>query len=153
MKVLIETSPTEIENPAASQIRLPLGLIGFPEHKQVEFLYQPDQLPFLWMHLEGPKPLHFVVIEPAGLIPGYEPEIFDEDAAFLEIKSSNDAAIFNIVTVSNGNPLSATVNLVGPIVVNRHNGRGKQVVLANHTQYSTHYPLVDLTPTATAASF
>lgn len=153
MKVLAETSPTDLANPAASQIRLPLGLIGFPEHKQGEFLCQPDQFPFLWLRLDGPKPLSFVVIEPAGLIPGYEPEIFDEDAAFLDLRSSSEIALFNIVTLRDGDPLAATVNLVGPLVVNRRTGRGKQVVLANHTQFSTHHPLVDTTPTANAASF
>ena len=153
MKVLTEAPPTDLTNQAASQICLPLGLIGFPDHKQGEFLCQPDQFPFLWLRLVGPQPLNFVVIEPAGLIPGYEPEIFDEDAAFLDIRSSRDLLVFNIVTLRDGNPLAATVNLVGPIVVNRRNGRGKQVVLANHSHYSTHHPLVDTSPTATAASF
>ena len=153
MKVLSETSPNDLANPAASQIRLPLGLIGFPEHKQGEFLCQPDQFPFVWLQLSGPQPLQFVCIEPGGLIPNYEPEIFDEDAAFLDVKSSDDIALFNIVTLRDGNPLAATVNLVGPIVVNRRNGRGKQVVLANHSQYSTHHSLIDSTPTANAASF
>lgn len=153
MKVLTETLPPEIATPFESIICLPLGIIGFPEHKQGELFSQPDQFPFLWLRLDGPQPLNFVVIEPAGLIAGYEPEIFDEDAAFLDLKSSADIGVFNIVTLRDGNPLAATVNLVGPLVVNRRNGRGKQVVLANHSRYTAHHPLVDQSPTATAASF
>jgi len=153
MKVLTEISPIEIENPAAGLIRLPQGLVGFPKHTTLEFLYQPDQLPFLWMRLHGPEPIHFVVIEPGGLIPGYEPELFDDDAAFLGLSSSVDAAIFNIVTLRGGSPAEATVNLIGPVIVNRRTGIAKQVVLANHSRYSTHYPLVDQGPATTAANF
>ena len=39
-------------------------------------------------------------------------------------------------------PPTATVNLVGPVIINRRTGLAKQVVLANHTRYSARHPLV-----------
>jgi flagellar assembly factor FliW len=152
MKVLPDLPPAETTPLDREKIRLPLGLIGFPQHREIEFLYQPAQLPFLWMRLHGPSPLNFVVIEPANFFPGYEPEIFDADAEYLELASAVDAAIFNIVTLRGKDPLAATVNLIGPLIVNRRNGLAKQVVLANHGRYSARYALVESTA-AVAAGF
>jgi len=143
MKVSPEIYPNEQETPTAQQFRLPAGLVGFPEYGSFELHYVADQLPFVWMKLIGPDTLHFVVIEPGGIIPDYELELFDEDAEFLGISDSADALVLNIVTVKNTVPATATVNLAGPIVLNRHTGIGKQCVLANYSRYSAHHPLVE----------
>ena len=82
------------------------------------------------------------MIEPGGVIPGYELELFDEDAAQLGIAGPEDAFILNIVTVSRTQPPTATVNLASPVVVNRRTGLAKQVVLANHARYQVRHPLV-----------
>jgi flagellar assembly factor FliW len=130
------------------QLRLPGGLIGFPEHKSFELLYQEDQLPFRWMQLHGPDTVHFVVIESIGLIPGYEPQLFDEDASFLGIEDPSDALVINIVSVGHATPVTATVNLIGPIIINRRTGLARQVVLANHARFDARYPLVVAEPSA-----
>jgi len=140
MKVSTEAvTPPE---PPPQLIRLPQGLVGFPEHTGFELLYNPEQLPFRWLRLLGAEPIDFVVIEPAGVIPDYEVELFDEDASFLGIEKAGDALILNIVAVSRTTPATATVNLVGPVVVNRRTGIAKQVVVANHSRYSARHPLV-----------
>jgi flagellar assembly factor FliW len=141
MKVSTESATTE-PTQANQQISLPKGLVGFPQHTSFELLYAPDQLPFVWMRLLGPDTLHFVVIEPCGIIPDYEPELFDEDAEFLGIRESADAMVLNIVAVKPTQPPTATVNLAGPVVVNRRTGVAMQCVLSNHSRYSAHHPLV-----------
>ncbi|MBX7122549.1 MAG: flagellar assembly protein FliW [Opitutaceae bacterium] len=140
MKVSTE-APVLPESPP-QQVRLPEGLVGFPDHTGFELLYNPEQLPFRWMRLLGGEPVDFVVIEPAGIVADYEIELFDEDASFLGISDAADALILNIVTVSRSVPPTATVNLVGPVVVNRRTGVAKQVVIANHGRYSARHPLV-----------
>lgn len=140
MKVSTETA-TLAEAPLKN-VRLLGGLIGFPEHTGFELLYHPDQLPFRWIRLLGAEPVDFVVIDPSGIVPDYELELFDEDAESLGIADASDAQVFNIVAVTRTQPPTATVNLVGPIIVNRRTGVAKQVVLANHTRYSARYPLV-----------
>jgi flagellar assembly factor FliW len=140
MKVSPELLTTD--NACGNLIRLPHGLIGFPNHQSFELLYQPDQLPFRWLSLRGPDPVHFVVIEPGGIIADYEPELFDEDANFLGIADPADVLVLNIVTVSRTEPVTATVNLIGPIILNRRTGIAKQVVLANHSRYNARFPLV-----------
>ena len=84
-----------------------------------------------------------VVIEPGGIVPGYEPEIFDEDAHQLDLRDPAEAMILNIVTVRHQNPVEATVNLIGPIVVNRRTRVGRQLVISNYSRYSAHHALVE----------
>jgi flagellar assembly factor FliW len=140
MKVLPEPNPVETDSTAANELILPQGLIGFPEYRRAELLYSADHLPFLWMRLHGPDVLHFVVVEPSGLIPGYEPEMFDEDASQLDLRDAGDALVLNIVTIRRKQPLEATVNLIGPLVVNRRTRVGRQRVIANHSRYGAQHP-------------
>ena len=143
MKVLPELSISPLDTIAANAFSLPQGLIGFADYSRAELLYLPDHLPFLWLKLSGPVgSVNFVVIEPGGIIPGYELEIFDNDAEALDITDPAETMILNIVTVQRQNPLHATVNLVGPIIVNRRTRIGRQVVIANYSRYSARHVLV-----------
>jgi flagellar assembly factor FliW len=142
MKVLAESPQLQdLEAPPTLDLSFPNGIVGFPEHRRGEIFHFVDQLPFQWLRLHGPTPLHFVVIDPAGLLPDYTPELFDDDANALGITEASDALLFNIVTVRDQSS-TATVNLVGPIIVNRHTGVARQVVVANHALYSARHPLV-----------
>ena len=144
MKVLPEVYPTDIDIPPSNEIQLPQGIIGFAQYKRAELLYLPDHLPFLWMKMHSPTDhLHFIVIEPGGIIPGYEPEIFDEDAEQLGITDPSHAMILNIVTLRRQNPVEATVNLIGPLIVNRRTRLGRQLVISNYSRYSAHHALVE----------
>ncbi len=149
MKVLPDVYPTDLEAPSANSFTLPGGLIGFESYRRAELLYQPDHLPFLWLKLTGPRDaVHFVVIEPGGIVPDYEPELFDEHAMTLDLNDATEALVLNIVTLQRQNPLEATVNLVGPIVINRRTREGRQFVIANYSRYSAHHSLVEKTPMA-----
>lgn len=149
MNVVPELYPTDFDTPPANELILPQGIIGFGEYRRAELLYLPDHLPFLWMKLHGlekapnSEPLHFIVIEPGGIVPGYNPEIFDEDAANLDLRDAGEAMILNVVTLKRQNPVEATVNLVGPIVVNRRTRIGRQLVISNYSRFSAHHALVE----------
>jgi flagellar assembly factor FliW len=144
MKVIPELSISPPDTIAANAFSLPQGLIGFTDYSRAELLYLPDHLPFLWLKLSGPiGSVNFVVIEPGGIIPGYELEIFDNDAEALDISEPTEAMILNVVTVQRQTPLHATINLVGPIVVNRRTRIGRQVVIANYSRYSARHALVE----------
>jgi flagellar assembly factor FliW len=144
MKVLPELYPTDFDSPPANEVILPHGIIGFSHYKRAELLYLPDHLPFLWMKLGEPEEsIHFIVIEPGGIVLGYEPEVSDEDIAQLEIRDQSEAMILNIVTLKKQNPVEAIVNLIGPIVVNRRTRVGRQLVITNYSRYSAHHLLVE----------
>jgi len=146
MKVLPELYPTDLDAPPANSFTLPYGLIGFEKYNQAELLYQRDHLPFLWLKLISQKDhLHFIVIEPGGIVPEYEPELFDEHAIALDLHDPAEAMVLNIVTLQRQNPVEATVNLIGPIIINRRTRLGRQVVISNYSRYSAHHSLVEKT--------
>lgn len=120
-------------------IQLPFGLLGFEQIKNYALLARPDEEPFMWFQmLEGAKQ-SFLVISPAFVLPDYQPDISNDDAEFLGLTSPDDAMLLNIVTLrANG---QATVNLKGPIVINRHTLIGKQVIPNNVAEYTLQHPL------------
>lgn len=120
-------------------VHLPLGLLGFERVKRYALLTNPGEAPFRWLQVPGDPSLAFLVVPPFEVLPDYEPDISPEDVAFLELDAPDDALMFNIVTLrANGR---ATVNLKGPLVLNRYTLRGKQVVLANAADYALQHPL------------
>lgn len=141
MKNGITTQTREPLFAAQNRVHLPLGLVGFRDLNLADIIYAEDQAPFMWLKDAGGEDTAFLVIEPDGLIDNYDIEISQQDVDFLELSSPQDALILNICTLVSQDPLKITVNLVGPIVVNRQTRKGKQVVLANHAQYSARHLL------------
>jgi flagellar assembly factor FliW len=125
--------------PASNQVRLPMGLLGFEPIKDYVLLASPAEAPFAWLQVEDNNSLAFIVVNPFLVSPDYQPDIPQPDVEFLELHESSDAILLNIVTVHG--PQRATVNLKGPIVINRHTRIGKQVILANASDYSVQHPL------------
>ena len=134
--------PIEAEAPItlpANRVRLPMGLLGFEQIKDYILLVDPAEEPFAWLQVEANASLAFVVIDPFLVMPEYQPDIPEGDAEFLGIKQPDDVRLFNIVTIHG--PNRATVNLKGPIVINRRNHTGKQVIIANASEYSVQHPI------------
>src|SRR5580692_2914900 len=130
-----ETTPA----PAGNQIRLPAGILGFEHIKEYALLANPAEMPFAWLRPADSTPPAFVVINPFYAMPDYAPDIPEADVEFLGLKEPNDALLFSIVTLRG--PNYATLNLKGPIVINRHTHIGKQVIIANASKYSVEHPL------------
>lgn len=120
-------------------IHLPLGLLGFERIKKYVLLSNPEEAPFHWLQVLEDSALAFLVLSPFVVVPDYQPEISDDDSSFIGLKKPEDALIWNIVTLRpNG---TATMNLRGPVVLNRFTLTGKQVVISNAAQYSLQHPL------------
>jgi flagellar assembly factor FliW len=130
--------------PTVCDIRLPMGLLGFEQTKDYLLIINPAEAPFRWLQVKDNPALAFVVVDPFIVMPEYRPDIPQTDAELLGLASPSEAALFNIVTLHGSR---ATLNLKGPIVINRNTGVGKQVVIANAAEYSVKHPL----PTAEVA--
>jgi flagellar assembly factor FliW len=122
------------------------GLPGFPDVRRFVLVrLGEDDSPFSVLRSlddssEHPSGVEFVVTHPGLFFPDYEPEIDDDTAGRLELKSAEDALLLVIVTVAD--PVAAsTANLLGPIVVNRHTRAAAQAVLGN-SGYATREALV-----------
>ncbi len=147
----MNTAATELKTekksaPPANQIQFPLGILGFEQIKKYALLADPAEKPFAWLRVTENNSLAFVVIDPFIVLPDYKPDIPPADVDFLDLKDAGDALLLGIVTVHG--PDRATMNLKGPIVINRHTHTGKQVIIANAADYSVQHPL----PVAEAAA-
>jgi flagellar assembly factor FliW len=132
----------EMEAPATplgNQVKLPLGILGFEKIKDYILLADPAEAPFAWLRVADSTSLAFVVINPFTVMPEYAPDIPEADVEFLGLKATSDAVLLNIVTIHA--PNRATVNLKGPIVINRATHIAKQVIIANAGEYSVQHPL------------
>lgn len=124
---------------SAQKLHFPLGLLGFEQMKRFQLLSDEGDAPFSWLQVEDDASVAFLVLPPFEVLPTYAPDISDEDASFLKLTGPGDALLYNIVTLrKNGD---SSVNLKGPIVVNRHTLVAKQVVPQNAVDYSVRHPL------------
>jgi flagellar assembly factor FliW len=130
----LETLPVRKEN----IIQLPLGLLGFEATKKFVLLSDPADAPFHWLQVLDQPKLAFLVLSPFEVL-DYEMDLGEEDVTFLELSSPTDALVYNIVTLHHDG--RATINLKGPIILNRNTLVGKQVVLNNAASYSLQHPL------------
>jgi flagellar assembly factor FliW len=120
-------------------VHLPLGLLGFERIKHYALIENPHEAPFRWLQVLDNPGLAFLLLPATEFFPDYEPDVSAEDIEFLQISTPDDAWLFGIVTLGGKN--RGTVNLKGPIVINRHSLVAKQVVLANAARYSLQEPL------------
>ena len=134
-KTEFELLPVKPEN----VIEMPMGLLGFEATKKYVLLSNPDEAPFLWLQVLEDAKLAFLVMPPSILFPTYQPEIGPDDVKVLGLKGPEDALVLNIVTLRPGG--RATLNLKGPIILNRRSLVGKQVVPVNALHYNLQHPL------------
>ena len=131
--------PISIEPNKKAVVQLPYGLLGFEQVKEYVLLASLKHEPFLWLQmLDGAKKA-FLIVSPFLFKPDYQPDIPEDDAQFLELAEPSDALVFNICTLRG--PGQATVNLKGPLVINRHTMIGKQVIPNNAAQFASTHPL------------
>jgi flagellar assembly factor FliW len=120
-------------------IQLPYGLLGFERVKNYLLLTRPGEDPFMWLQMVGETKKAFLVVPPHFVLADYAPDLSDLDVAFLELNDPSEAYILNIVTM--GGNGQATVNLRGPIVINRRTLIGKQIIPVNAAEFALRHPL------------
>lgn len=109
-------------------IELVRPMIGWPE--STRFVLRPlgtDFEPYAALSSLDQPGLDFVVVPPGVLFEDYVIEIPSDDVETLGIAGPDETAVLVLVT-PRGAPVP-TVNLLGPLVVNRSTMRGLQVVL------------------------
>ena len=112
-----------------SELYLDAGLPGFPGAHRFRLMpWGGTTGPFSLLLCLDADDLAFVVVPPEVFFPDYAPEIDQATADRLGIGNPADALVYVILTLG-PTPLDTTVNLLGPIVVNRRNLRAAQVVL------------------------
>ncbi len=147
MQFTTESLPTQ-PGLDALEIELPAGLIGMPQLRRFQVTALPESWPFVSLRSLGEEEIHFLAVSPQNLLPDYELALGDDDTEALGLTATDDALIYNIVTVHNSERQYVTANLIGPIVVNRRTRLGRQVILANSEDFSAKHALIDERETA-----
>jgi len=124
------------------KIIFPQGLFGF-ENLRDYVLLDAEQQPFYWLQSMDMEHVAFVLINPFVFRPDYEVNIPNEDMAEINIHSPEKALIFSIVTIP-ADGKNITANLQGPLIINRDNRTGKQVVLSDDRWNTKHDILTEL---------
>jgi flagellar assembly factor FliW len=136
----LQMMPTErVANNGTSMIQLPYGLLGFEHVKNYVLLTRPEEDPFLRFQMVGETKRSFLVVPPHFVLADYRPDLSELDAAFLDLSDACEAFVLNIVTLRGKG--QATVNLKGPIVINRRTLIGKQIIPVNAAEYAIRHPL------------
>lgn len=139
MNCMQTTEPLDLGVTAEGLIQIPLGLLGFERFKSFTLVTNPVEEPFLWLQVVEEPKLAFLVMSPFVVVPDYQPEISEEDARSLGLQDQEEPLIFNIVTVRGAQ--QATVNLKGPIVLNRRTLVAKQIIPLNAPNLPVAHPL------------
>lgn len=133
------------KDPEKTVITFPAGLPGLPkELTTFELVALAEDSPFFFLQAKQDEAVGLVILNPFAVFPDYEFELPEEDARALKIGAPEQVAVFCIVNASRGIK-EATVNLLGPVVVNADTGAARQVVLSDG-RYSIRHPLTPPKP-------
>jgi flagellar assembly factor FliW len=117
------------------------GLLGFTEFHRYILIEHGQDSPFLWLQCVEKADLAFVVIDPLFVLPDYQIGPVNGVQKELEVKNLQDLKVLVILTIPPGRPQDMTANLMGPLLINLANRRGKQLVLES-SPYSHKHPVL-----------
>ena len=131
----------EVEIQPESQISMPGGLIGFPDHRSFVIIKHKPESPFLWLQSATDPELAFVIVDPRLFKPDYEVPLTPRLLNMMKAESVEEVSLFVIVTIPAGRPDAMTANLLGPLVFNASQRLVRQIVVENE-DYSHRHPIL-----------
>jgi flagellar assembly factor FliW len=138
-QVAIGTEPTDGE--AARVVEFPRGLLGFEGCTRFTLVTRADWQPFARLQSLDDPGLAFVVADPRVFVPDYRVEVDPREIGELDVSDVRQVAVWALVTVAD-DPVQISINLQGPLLINRENNSGKQLVLV-HSAYPSRHPVLD----------
>lgn len=107
------------------------GLLGFDGIRSYALISrQEDDVTLYWFQAVDANVPCFVVFDPFEIVEGYQPELMKADLQALACENADELSFFVIAVVPD-DVSKTTVNLKSPIVLNRRDNTGRQVILAN----------------------
>jgi flagellar assembly factor FliW len=135
---IISSALGEIEVAENQVFEMPSGMIGFPRLRRYALVPFPDKdVPFHWWQSLDDPSLCFILIDPALIFPDYRVGAPAGDLEEIGLSDAAQAVVFVVVTVPE-NPRDMTVNLMGPLIVNRSARKAKQLVLMDSRYITKH---------------
>lgn len=127
------------EVPDDALITFPEGVIGFKDATRFVMFECSDDGIFKWLQSCDRPELAFVICEATMIVPNYKIVIGEKERQILKLDNAEDAVVCLILVIPK-DPVEATANLLGPLVMNTETRLGMQVVVVN-PHYSTRYRL------------
>lgn len=117
------------------------GLLGFPDLTKFVFLKHPELEHVKWLQsIENPY-IHFLLLSPFSVEPGYEIVLDKSIQEELGCKSVSEIAIYCIAVVPEDTKKS-TLNLKAPVLINFTKGLAIQII-SNKEEHSTKRPILE----------
>lgn len=127
--MLCETKVGEVEVSESNILCFEKGIPGFERLHKFTIVELEQTKPFCWLvSLEDPN-IALPIVNPWLVRVDYSFELSEADRADLKIESSEEIEVWVVVTIPPNAPTEATVNLFAPIVINKRNNLGKQILL------------------------
>ena len=124
----------------SQKLIFPEGLFGFEQFTEY-VLFESEYEPFFWLQSTEKKALAFLVVDPFLICSDYELDVDDKVLSWIDVSSPADVSVLSIVTVpAAGSPV--TINLQGPIIVNKKNNNCMQVVISD-SRWGTKHDILE----------
>jgi len=136
---VIETRFGKLSTADENVITVRNGLLGFEEYREFFLISREEQKPFQWLISVDNPDINFIAVNPLLFFPDYAPNISKTDLKDLKIDEPSKVRVLTLVTTANP-PEATTINLSGPIFINKSNNVGKQIALTGDA-YSTKHNL------------
>ncbi len=131
MNALLPSAAPSRPVPAVRPVALTEPVPGFPGYRDYVLVPADATGTLRWLQSVDPQGPRFLVVPPAPFVPGYAPRLPAAALAELGLAAADEAELFCLVTIPDGDVRSATANLRAPLVLDPATGRARQVVLAD----------------------
>jgi len=134
------TTPETLDVPEEALLVFPEGIPGFENHHAFA-LIEDERVPQVsWLQSLHNAQVVFVLVDPGGWMPGYQPSLEDQDLDCIQLRQTDSDVDLRCVAIVWPNDRSMTANLKAPIVLNRQRQLGKQVILTDD-EYELRHPI------------
>jgi flagellar assembly factor FliW len=124
-------------------IRIPQGVLGFPEMTKYCLVDPGDETLILWLQsIENPD-VAFPVLEPKIFKTDYTARLSAAELRELKLENVNQSAVFSILTLPE-DVMQMSANLKAPLVINLKEHVAKQVVLQENEYSIKHLMFKEL---------
>ncbi|MDD3012207.1 MAG: flagellar assembly protein FliW [Candidatus Gastranaerophilales bacterium] len=106
-------------------------ILGYEHLSKFVLVDNVAESPFKWLQAVDDGNIAFPVTVPGYFGLDYQFVIPDGEAKKLNLTGTNDLLSLNIVCIPQGKPEEASINLLGPIIINLNNRKAMQLVLIN----------------------
>ena len=125
------------------KIRMPQGVLGFPEYTEFCLVDPGDETLILWLQsLQNPD-IAFPLLEPKIFRPDYAARLSAAELRELKLENINQSAVFSILTIPD-DITQMTANLKAPLVINLKEQIARQVVLQENEYTIKHMMFKEL---------